>query len=73
MFPTLCMARRQGEGLPFGIMGKSFNYKPARPNSRIDFQVGWGLGLQGVQWEYWVQGVYWVQRGGGVQRLRGCR
>ncbi|KAI8475801.1 MAG: hypothetical protein J3K34DRAFT_516979 [Monoraphidium minutum] len=29
---------RVGEGLPFGIMGKSFKYKPARANSRIDFQ-----------------------------------
>jgi len=37
---------RRGEGLPFGIMGKSFNYKAARPNMRIDFQVGW-LGLFG--------------------------
>lgn len=27
---------RQGEGLP--LFGKSFNYPPARPNSRIDFQ-----------------------------------
>ncbi|KIY95935.1 putative plastid-lipid-associated protein 12 [Monoraphidium neglectum] len=29
---------RVGEGLPFGILGKSFNTPPARPNSRIDFQ-----------------------------------
>ncbi|KAG2500058.1 hypothetical protein HYH03_002335 [Edaphochlamys debaryana] len=29
---------REGEGLPFGIMGRSFTYPPARPHSRVDFQ-----------------------------------
>lgn len=29
---------RRGEGLPFGIMGRSFNKPPSRPDSRIDFQ-----------------------------------
>lgn len=33
---------RQGEGLP--LFGKSNNYPAARPNMRIDFQVGWGGG-----------------------------
>jgi hypothetical protein len=30
-----CVWCRQGAGLP--LLGKSFNYPPARPNSRIDF------------------------------------
>lgn len=30
--------RREGEGLPFGILGRSMSYPPARPNMRIDFQ-----------------------------------
>ena len=29
---------RSGEGLPFGIMGKSSTQPPARPNLRVDFQ-----------------------------------
>lgn len=29
---------REGEGLPFGIMGKSMTHPPARRNMRIDFQ-----------------------------------
>lgn len=32
---VVCTHRRQGEGL--ALFGKSFNYPPARPNSRIDF------------------------------------
>ena len=40
--PLAGFTPRAGEGLPFGIMGRSSNRPPARPNSRIDFQVGWG-------------------------------
>ncbi|GBF92568.1 hypothetical protein Rsub_05182 [Raphidocelis subcapitata] len=36
--PLAGFTPREREGLPFGIMGKSFTYKPARPNTRIDFQ-----------------------------------
>jgi hypothetical protein len=36
--PLAGFTPRAGEGLPFGIMGKSFTYPAARRNSRIDFQ-----------------------------------
>lgn len=36
--PLAGFTPREGGGLPFGILGKSNNYPPARRNMRIDFQ-----------------------------------
>lgn len=36
--PLAGFTPRRGEGLPFGIMGRSSSEPPARPGLRVDFQ-----------------------------------